>query len=268
MLDERIVALARKTAGPQLKDLDKGLGLRAAGNRAQLHGHGQLYLVLLQLYENEIGKRAQVVWRSIHRAHQSFGATVSETLLQDLTEAFRANMNPVVEDLRPKFEQDMRGAPAGMYAAAKFTDALNHELARHETEIEHYVASLHAAAARGAASASQYAFYGNVGAVMTGQGAVANVVQNIGADQREAMLKALEIVKQAIAQAPELTARDRGELSEIADEVAAEVDKESPNTRRLSLTLQTLASAVQGISSGPGAYEVLRTAAAAIGISI
>ena len=36
-----------------------------------------------------------------------------------------------------------------------------------------------------------YNFYGTVGAVQTGPGAIANIVQNLGADEKHAILEAL-----------------------------------------------------------------------------
>lgn len=103
---------------------------------------------------------------------------------------------------------------------------------------------------------------------MTGAGSVANVVQNINADQRESLLSAVEAVKQAILDAPELADRDRTELTEFADEATTELKRDTPNTRRLVTVLQTLAATVQGIASAPQAYQVLRAAAAAIGIPV
>jgi hypothetical protein len=168
------------------------------------------------------------------------------------------------------FATDMKDAPQPKDRSwmNKFGDVRDHELARHEAEIEHYVATLETARARGTASAAAYNFYGSVGAVVSGPGASATVVQNIGTDQREALLKALELVKKAIGEAAEIVEKDRDELIELADEAAAEVSKEKPNGRRLGLALQSLAAAVQGIASGPAAYEVLRSAASAIGLPV
>lgn len=272
MLDERIVALSRKTASIQLKDRERPLELSAASWKRKLHGHGHLPLHLIELYEREVGARAQVIWSNLHRAHGSFGSELSAGLRADLTQAFRADFDAMMEQqLRPRFDvdlKDFRSSAKGPDWTAQLNAARDRELARYEAEIEHYVALLEAAAARGAPAAASYVIHGNVGAVVTGAGAVTNVVQNINPDQREALLKALELVKHAIGAAPELEEQDRRELVEFADEAAGEVAKERPNTRRLSLTLQSLAAAVQGIASAPGAYEVLSSAAVAIGIPV
>jgi|SRR5882672_5331924 len=94
-------------------------------------------------------------------------------------------------------------------------------------------------------------------------------MQNIGPDQREALLQALDLVKQVLAKAPDLPARDRIELGEFVDDAAAEVIREPrKNVRRLNMTLQTLAAAIQGIASGGPAYEALRATATEIGIPV
>jgi len=272
VLDERIVALARKTSGTQLKDLDQPLAMSAGGIKIKWHGYGQKYLYLMQLYEQEIGRRAEVIWRNLLRAHGSLGSPHTATLHADLVEVFRWGFDAAIDDLRPRFEADMRDADKitkGPDWQGQLANARNHEFARYESEISHFVAALKVTRERGnALPAASYVIHGNVGAVVTGAGAVTNIVQNIGVAQREELLKALELVREALAQAPELTDHDRGELREIVDDAAEEVGKDRPNARLLTVTLQTLAAAVQGISSGPGAYEVLRSAAAAIGIPV
>ncbi len=271
MLDDRILALARRTAATQLADLDHPFAMTIGGWKAKLHGYGQLYIYLFLAYEKEIGRRAQVIWSNLHRAHGSHGSALSPGLRADFAEVFRADVNAMVEALRPRFDEDMKGAPQSAKEPTwieKFAAARERELERYAAEIEHYVTNLETAAARGAPAGTSYTIHGNVGALVTGAGATTHVVQNINSVDREALLKALELVRQAIGAAPEIQEHARRELVELAEEAAGEIEKESPNTRRLSLTLQTLSAAVQGIASAPGAYEALRAAAAAIGINL
>lgn len=170
MLDKRILELARKTATAQLRDLDNPLALAAGANRAKLHGYGHLYLILMQLYEQEVGRRAQIIWRNLHRAHGSFGASISPELRSDLVDAFRVDLDAMLADLCPRFEADMKDAPKsakGPDWLTKLTAARDKELERYEAEIEHYVASLEAAAARGAPAMASYVIHGNVGALVS-----------------------------------------------------------------------------------------------------
>jgi hypothetical protein len=271
VLDEQVIALARKTAAPQLRDLDRPLAQRATAKVQKFHQYGHLKHLLMELYGEEVARRADVIWRNLHRAHTSLSLVHAEGLAGDLLAAFRVDLEVTVKELLPKLMADLNrahkfnGEPDWV---AQLNAARDHELARYEAEIDHYVASLAQAKARGAAPQASYVIHGNVGAVMTGAGAVAHVVQNIGVAQRDELLRALEMVKQAIAQAPEIVERDRTELAELADEASAEVTKDKPNAKRLALTLQTLAATVQGIANGPAAYEVLRAAAVAIGIAL
>lgn len=269
MLDERIVRLARKTASPQLKDRDQSLAVSAGGIKAKWHGHGAKFQYLMELYRQEVGQRAEIAWRNLHRAHNSVGAPHTDALRGDLLEVFRADLDAVIGELRPPFDKDMEGATRSFKepdGVSILVAARDRELARYEAEIEHYVNALEAAKARGSITNATYVVHGHVGAIVTGENAVTSIVQNIGAAEREELRNALNVVKEAITQSPELPERDRKELAEFADEAAAEISRESPNTRRLSLTLQTLAAAVQGIANGPAAYEALRAAAVAIGI--
>ncbi|HXV80309.1 MAG TPA: hypothetical protein VEG60_10560 [Candidatus Binatia bacterium] len=271
MLDEKILELARKTAGPQLKDLEPRLALNVEALRRRHHGEGALFLYLIGLYQQEVRQRARIVWQNLHRAHVAVDAPLTDSLRADLEEAFRQDLDAEMQKLRPGFDRAMVGAPKLTKEpdwVTQFTAARDHELERHSGEIDHYVTTLETGKARGAAPGASYNFYGTVGAVMTGANSTANVVQHIGPGEREQLQQALQAVKQAITEAAELPDRQRTELGEIADEAAAEVEKESPNAHRLMFTLQTLAAAVQGIAAAPGAYQALRSAAAVIGIQL
>src|SRR5688500_2716917 len=100
-----------------------------------------MYTYLMQLYEQEAGRRAQVLWRNLHRAHQSMGAQHNDELGVDLIQAFAAELDLVMSGLAPRFEKDMEGAPQSAKQrtwAQKFADTGAHERSRYEAEIEHY----------------------------------------------------------------------------------------------------------------------------------
>jgi hypothetical protein len=267
VLDVRILALAQKTSQTQIRDLDNQFSMTIDEIKAKFHGSGSMYLYVAQAYQEELGQRAAIVWRNLLRAHGSFGSPRPESLHGDLIDAFRSQLDAVTMELTPRFYKDIKGP--GMSQIEKLGDARDHELARHAAEIEHYVATLEVSASRGGKQPVSYVFYGDVGAVMNGSGAVAYLVQKIGPNQREALLQAFDLVKQALAEAPDLPTRDRIELGEFVDDAATEVIREpKKNIRRLNITLQTLASAVKGIASGGPAYEALRAAATEIGIPV
>ena len=271
MLDDQVIALARKTAAAQLRDLDEPLARAIGGLQAKMRGYGHLYLYIMERYEQEISRRAEIIWRNLHRAHNSKGATYSDDLRAALLKAFREDLDAQLSHLAPPFQKDMKDAPQSSKERtwnAKLGDTRDHELARYEAEIDHYGLSLQSAQGRGTKPEPTYVVHGNVGAIVSGAGSSVSVVQNIGAEQRDALLKALDLIRAEIKTAPHFIDRDRREFLELADDAATEVAKETPNAKRLHMALQSLAAAVQGVASGPAAYETLRAAAAAIGISL
>src|SRR5205809_163732 len=69
-------------------------------------------------------------------------------------------------------------------------------------------------------------------------------------DQQQAFIQALGLAREAPKAAPDLTAADKSELTEIVDSTVDEVQRARPNTRRLSQGLQNIATALQGITNG------------------
>src|SRR4051794_37552034 len=106
MLPEKIAALARKTAALQMKDLDQPLAIAMGRVQAEHRGAGRMFIYIFELYRREIVVRADVVWRNLHRAHNSMGAPYPDALRADLRNAFRAQLDEVVSDLSPRFEKD------------------------------------------------------------------------------------------------------------------------------------------------------------------
>jgi hypothetical protein len=269
MLEERIRALAMKSSAAQFADMDEPLATRVNEWKAKMRGNGRMFLYIARTYEDELRARAQVIWRNLQRAHSSFGAPhTGGTLRNDLFNSLREQLDAAVATLAPRLDKDMAGVPSGFPYQKNFGDVRDRELAKHDAEIEHYVASLDAAAARGSPTGGDYHFYGAVGAVMTGPSAFAKVDQHIGQDQQREMLRALELARDAIAAAASVPAKDKAELLEIVEDTAREAQRERPNTRRLSQALQDIAATVQGIANGLPAYEAIRAVANAIGIPL
>lgn len=113
-----------------------------------------------------------------------------------------------------------------------------------------------------------YNFYGNVGSVQTGANAIANVVQNLSVDERASLAAALQQFKEAIGIAPSLTEPERQKLLEIAQECTSEIGSDSPNDTKLFNMFMILGTAIQSIASAQPAYQVLKTAFLAFGITL
>ena len=111
-------------------------------------------------------------------------------------------------------------------------------------------------------------FYGNVGSVQTGANAVANVVQNLDANERTSLATALQQFKEAIGIEPSLTESQRRELLEITQRCTSQIGSESPNDTKLLDMFNVLGITIQSIASAQPAYQALKTTFLALGITL
>lgn len=113
-----------------------------------------------------------------------------------------------------------------------------------------------------------YNFYGNVGSVQTGDNAIANIIQNLGANERASLAAALQQFKEAIEIAPSLTESQRQELLETVQKCNSQIGSESPSDSTFLDVFNVLGIAIQSISSAQPAYQALKTAFLAFGITL
>lgn len=113
-----------------------------------------------------------------------------------------------------------------------------------------------------------YNFYGAVGSVQTGANATANVVQNLGADDRASLLSAIQQVRDALSNSPSVGEQQRSELLEIADECASQMTASAPNNTKLLTMFNVLGTAIQSIASAQPAYQALKGAILPLGITL
>ena len=123
---------------------------------------------------------------------------------------------------------------------------------------------------RGAAGSTQssYVFHGPIGFVQTGAGSSANVVQNLGADDKKALLNAIQDIKQLLEKAKEMAASDRQELTELLQESSNELKKPKPNSMRIRAILTQIGQAIQIFASLRPAYQSLKAALLSLGITL
>jgi hypothetical protein len=110
--------------------------------------------------------------------------------------------------------------------------------------------------------------YGTVGALQTGAHAVANVVQNLGANGRASLSAALQQFKEAIEIEPSLTEPERRKLLEIAQECTSEISSESPDDTKLLQIFNVLGTTIQSLASAPDAYLALKASFLVFGIGL
>jgi hypothetical protein len=102
---------------------------------------------------------------------------------------------------------------------------------------------------------------GNVGAMLTGDYATANVVQHFGTEEKQIVERALVAVREYAAGRGDIP-----ELTEIVDDAETEMNKGKPNLAKLKGLLSGIASTVQTVAAAQPAYEAVKAALSVLGL--
>ncbi len=146
-----------------------------------------------------------------------------------------------------------------------------HILAKLGTEIDLFVEGLvrcmqqHGATAEGS---STFHFHSAVGAVQTGHGSTANVVQHIGTQERETLLQALAVVKDALSKLPDTAGASKAEIVEMVEDAHAEIQKPAPNRIKMASILTTIGDTIRVLGSMNSAYQSLKIALLPYGLTL
>jgi hypothetical protein len=139
----------------------------------------------------------------------------------------------------------------------------DHILAKFGTEIDLYVEGLGSRTTqqgRTAEGSSTFNFHGPVGAVQTGPGSTANVVQPLEARDKDALLQALALVREALSKLPDTAGVPKSEIVEMVDDMDTEVQKPTPNRSKMTSMLTTVGKTIRVFESMTSAYQSLKTA--------
>jgi hypothetical protein len=111
-------------------------------------------------------------------------------------------------------------------------------------------------------------FYAPVASFQTGAGSIATVNQAFSVGDREALMKALDLVREAIQREQKIDTFNKGEVIELIEEGKAEAAKSKPNGTKLSSIMQTVSAAIQTVSTLQSAYQTLKITLAPFGIQL
>src|SRR5207244_11528314 len=93
--------------------------------------------------------------------------------------------------------------------------------------------------------AATFNFYAPIGVVQAGPGSAAVVHQQIGATERDTILRALEAVEQALPAARALVATERALVDEVIVDARSELAKPQPNALRMRGASTGIATTIQ-----------------------
>jgi hypothetical protein len=205
----------------------------------------------------------QLAWQNLWRTALNVGVEPSGGLAAELKAAIRAQTEEhyrKIGETQEDYERRIGSAGDQLWKARELA------LAQVDAEVDLAVASLERRAAR--EGGSVYQFYAPVGAVVSGSGASASVVQNIGGQEKAELIGALDRILEAITRAEELRDQPKEDLIDLVREARGELDRPKPNGLRLASVLVGVGQAVQTIGSVDSAYQALKAAAALAGLQL
>ena len=266
MLPEKAHELARSLIHAEREGRIANLDMEVTAIYSEMIKSGALHStttvqLIGKLCARELAVRARFIETHLFRV-------VSETLTElptDLGEGLKQEGKLYIHEdaltLRNHAQEKANSAYPGQSILAR--DQVESEesraIQRFLASVGFFVARLEARAGRpAAASSATINIHGPVGAVQTGAGAVANIAQGLTRDDLEKLRRVLEDLAVHLDDFGELSDARRAELKEVIGEAAKETSASAPNSTKLGGALMAIASTVQGVASGQGAYLALR----------
>lgn len=271
MLSDELINKARRLVEVGFTERRGQLPLELAAIDSQALAAGAYHsgtrlLLIHRVLARELDIRAILAWRSIVRVHQTLDIPAAEGLATDLKQLFSEFLGSIRSELDALRTDEL--TEPNLRDRFTLDEACEDSRRKHDVEIDLYVDSLKiSSGAQPSAMAHSYHFYGTVGTVQTGPGATANVVQNLAAEDKQALLGALDQIKDAISSSQDLLAQQQ-ELIEIAKECTTLIQAPQPNNSKLRAMFDVLATSVQTMASAQPAYQALKAALVPLGIML
>jgi hypothetical protein len=272
MLPQQVVNTARKAVNIAMQDRREAFPhavaeiIHDATKRGVLMS-GMTVQGVSRVVATEYEVRAQLAWQAWLRALSSQRSVVTTDLrgflLMEIERALEADSQDLPEKMAEM--QRLTGNVSGPNPLGFLLTARARALEKVASEIDYAILEATSKHARGP-DAATFNFYGTVGAVMTGAGATANMT--ITADQRQAIVGALNAVQEAVTHAQELAPAQRTQVVELVAEATTEAQKEQPNALKLRAVLGGIGMAIMTLGSAHEAYNLLKGAAALIGLHL
>ena len=269
MLDPGILELARSLIHPQLAERQDALlrELKAIQRKAAAEGWykaGRFVLTAVQLGDAEIKIRLRLVTGQLFRVVTEADVPPDPELEQNLKHELSIHAYEAKRSVTESIVSHLRHMDGRLVddAKAKLSDAETRGVALLAGEIGLFAHKHNQPRAGTAAAQPVVNVAGSVGVIQTGDWAIANVAQNFGQDEKQAIENALVALRAYLDTHKE----DTEELAGVVIEAEAEVAKGKPNLLRLKSLLMGAGATVQSIAAAQPAYEAIKVALRALGI--
>jgi hypothetical protein len=216
---------------------------------------------------SELETWSVIAWQSMVRALVTSLATPTNELRSELKTELNQQISKFAAELTLSLIESLKHLPVSTQLT--LVTATKNQIEKHEIEIDLYLDTIiKNTVITGPESSQQYNFYGTVGVIQTGASSEANLVQNIGVENRSALSSALSQVKEVIQNSFEIPEQKQNDLLKIATECESEISSTTPNNTKLLTLFNVLGLSIQSIASAKPAYEALKIALLAVGVSL
>lgn len=222
-----------------------------------------------QAAENELKTRSMLIWGNLRRVHSALGAPLTPTLAADFKHEAELLIRDEITELQGMLSESFPKGLAGIgMPSGSLAGSLSKVVNKANAEINLYVDALEAMERTRAPSNAQNVFHisGNIGAVQTAPGAVANVTQHLSGEDKESLLRALVQVADQIGRAHDANAETRREVEELVTETTNELNKPSPSVTKVKGSLLGVATTIQTLGSMQQAYQAVKAGLVPLGI--
>jgi len=213
---------------------------------------------------NEFRVRASLIWHAFARAFDTTGLILNDTVASEVKQRLAHMLETSSADLLERYQRAADLMP-GSARPKSFDNLKSAAVERINTEID-YAVLRHSI--RTESAPNVVTIYQSYGIVQTGTGASASFIINLGDEERLEIERALEAVEQALNQAASLGKAEHEQALELVTDVKSELQRAEPNGFRIRGALQGLATAIQTIAAAPQAYQLLKGAAALLGLQL
>lgn len=277
MLDQRVTDFIHNAVAAKAPGLDAKLHvrLRDIGNVSTQHGQyggSRMYVQFGTEYAQELGQRAELVFEQMKRALAAFPPASLDSLHADLQAALLTELGHQRTHLNGLAQGNVRaGAAFGDDGRGGIHLRVNEEHGRlcdqyAKVDLLEYVVALKRQGTATGQSANTLVFNAPVGTVQTGANATAHVVMNLGADERKALVDALEVVARIIRDSQQLAHEQQREVLEIVATAQMAAQAKQPNERLLRAMFPVICETLQTLADIGPAMAALSAAALPFGI--
>lgn len=277
MLDERVTQFVQEAVRIRVREFDHDLAMRLlqadtdAVRAGQMGGSGRTNRYAVE-YRQELRNRAQYVFLEIQRAlglyPQSFDGTLKNFLIGfHVTEVRRQ-----CSDLQSMLDKRLGGSTAfGSSSLGALQGQLNDECSHLREKYTLEIGAFVQAAllrSNAAPEGNSVVIHGPVGVVQTGAYASAVVPINVGANDRDAMAKALDLVSTTLRDSQQLAHEHRRQILAVVQEAKIATQHQSPNPSLLRGMFTVICETLQTLAATEPAMAAMRAAALPFGIAL